>query len=371
MRGCNALVVVCCIYLSYTQYRLLRVSTHSADTIRRLNLMRVSEGKMPVSSQKTQKTQKTPALKYSRRLPTGFGDRMSVYMTVAAAAASFGADVYVYWHNNPHDEGQPAHARMSYESVEPFVHWPTNLHVLAETDFFERTRDMPAIEYNVQGLLVSYHAFDGVYPTAWQTFGIPRTLPQLSPDAFERSYRNVARETSVYCPSHEWEPVGFGKFVVLHFRGSDKSTSLSQFNTLEVLRRIPGHVPVVVVTDDDNQFNEMLSVAAPYAANITRTPRLPDASANRLCDFAVLLNATAIIQHSTNAWSSYSSVPAMMRGIPLLNTWIGPNDVAAQNTSSVGLLRYFEENGGCPVELRSSKHNEQISAFFDRVAKLL
>lgn len=230
---------------------------------------------------------------------------------------------------------------------------------------------MPAIEYNVHGLLVSYHAFDGVYPTAWKTFGIPRTLPQLDRDKFERSYRNVARETSVYCPPHEWERVGFGKFVVLHFRGSDKSTSLSEFNTPEVLRRIPGHVPVVVVTDDDHQFNEMLSVAAPYAANITRTPRLSDASANRLCDFAVLLNATAIIQHSTNAWSSFSSVPAMMRGIPLLNTWIGRNDVAQQNTSMVGLLRYFEENGGCPVELRSSKRNEQISAFVDTVARML
>ena len=98
---------------------------------------------------------------------------------------------------------------------------------------------------------------------------------------------------------------------------------------------------------------------------------MSDASANRLCDFAVLLNATAIIQHATNAWSSYSSVPAMIRGIPLLNTWIGPNDVATQNTSMVGLLRYFEENGGCPVELRSSKRNEQISAFVDIVVRML
>jgi len=336
--------------------------------------LQVSEEKLPANSQKTQKTektQKTPALKYSRRLPTGFGDRMSVYMTVAAAAASLGADVYVYWHNNPNDETQPAHARMAYVSVEPFVHWPANLHVLAETDFFEHTRDMPAIEYNVHGLLVSYHAFDGVYPTAWKTFGVPHTLPQLGRDKFERSYRNVARETSVYCPSHEWEAFGFDKFVVLHFRGGDKSTSLSEFNTPAVLRRIPGHVHVVVVTDDDSQFNEMLSASGPFAANITRLCPLPDKSVTMMRDFAVLLNATGIIQHSTNAWSSYSSVPAMMRGIPLLNTWIGPNDVATQNTSMVGLLRYFEENGGCPVELRSSKRNEQISAFVDIVARML
>ena len=38
-----------------------------------------------------------------------------------------------------------------------------------------------------------------------------------------------------------------------------------------------------------------------------------------------------------------------------------------QNTSRVGQLLYFEKNGGCPVELRSSKSNEQISFFLNTV----
>ena len=364
MRGCNVVVIVWTIQLSCMQYRLFRPPSRVAYTIGRPKVLNATEPNMPVS------TQKTPALKYSRRLPTGFGDRMSVYLTVAAAAATVGADVYVYWYDNPDDRGQPTHARIAYESVRPFVHWPANLHVLRDRDFQQRTRNMSAIEYNSPGLLVSYHAFDGVYSTAWKTVRLPGTLSQLDRDAFEVSYRKVARETSVYCPSHEWEPVNVSKFVVLHFRGGDKSTPLSEFNTADVLRRIPGHVPVVVVTDDDNRFNEMLAAAAPYAATITRVSQLPDESANRLRDFAVLLNATGIIQHSTNAWSSYSSVPAMIRGIPLLNTWIGGIDLAPQNTSSVGLLRYFAENGGCPVELRSSKRNEEISIFLNTIAKL-
>ena len=33
------------------------------------------------------------------------------------------------------------------------------------------------------------------------------------------------------------------KFVVLHFRGDDKMEPLSDFNTVEVLRPIPGHMP--------------------------------------------------------------------------------------------------------------------------------
>jgi hypothetical protein len=154
----------------------------------------------------------------------------------------------------------------------------------------------------------------------------------------------------------------------LHFRGSDKNAPLAEFNTAEVLRRIPVHVPVVVVTDDHTQLHELLSTTAPYVANVTFSCSLRDEAAKRLCDFALLLNATGIIQHSTNAWSSYSSVPAMMRGIPLLNTWIGGADLRSHNTSSVGLLRSFAENGGCPVELSSSRRDAQISAFMDIVA---
>jgi hypothetical protein len=38
-----------------------------------------------------------------------------------------------------------------------------------------------------------------------------------------------------------------------------------------------------------------------------------------------------------------------------------------QNASRVGQLRLFVENGGCPVELRSSKKNEEISVFLNTV----
>jgi hypothetical protein len=293
---------------------------------------------------------------------------MSVYLTVAAAGAAVGADVYVYWHDNPDDPVQPTHARIAYEAVRSSMRWPPNMHVLSESEFHRQTRHMPLIEYNAPGLLVSYHAFDGVYTTAWKTFRLPDTLPPLSRDNFEQAYRRVARDTSVRCPSQSCEPTSATKFLVLHFRGSDKNAPLAEFNTAEVLRRIPAHVPVVVVTDDRMQLHELLSTAAPYVANVTFSCSLRDESAKRLCDFALLLNAAGIIQHSPNAWSSYSSVPAMMRGIPLLNTWIGGADLLSHNTSSVGLLRSFAENGGCPDELTSSRRDAQISAFMDIVA---
>ena len=46
---------------------------------------------------------------------------------------------------------------------------------------------------------------------------------------------------------------------------------------------------------------------------------------------------------------------------------LGRKHPELQNASSVGMLRYFEEHGGCPVELRSSKRNEEISVFLNTV----
>ena len=64
---------------------------------------------------------------------------------------------------------------------------------------------------------------------------------------------------------------------------------------MEVLCHIPDHVSVVGVTDDDNRFNEILSVTAPYTANITRLHPIPDKLVKMMRDFAVLLNATGIM----------------------------------------------------------------------------
>ena len=69
----------------------------------------------------TQATSTTSALKYDGQLPTDFGDRMSVYLTVVAAAASVGADVFVYWHDNPNDPGQSTDTRMAYGAVQSYI----------------------------------------------------------------------------------------------------------------------------------------------------------------------------------------------------------------------------------------------------------
>jgi hypothetical protein len=72
-------------------------------------------------------------LRYNRALHTGFGDRLSVMLNVAAAAATMSRDVYVFWHGGTGT--QKHHSVMSLDEVEKYVVWPKNLKVLPKDEF--------------------------------------------------------------------------------------------------------------------------------------------------------------------------------------------------------------------------------------------
>jgi len=135
------------VYLLYMSYVLVRPRIAFHKTFRQLKskfshvrASSMSNNKSVMSSPNT-----TKVLKYDRLLPTGFGDRVSVYLSVAAAAATVGADVYVYWHDNPSDKRGCSVCSLAFESISHFVQWPANLHVLRKADFKEKTRHMDAI----------------------------------------------------------------------------------------------------------------------------------------------------------------------------------------------------------------------------------
>jgi hypothetical protein len=46
-------------------------------------------------------------------------------------------------------------------------------------------------------------------------------------------------------------------------------------------------------------------------------------SSSAFQDLSLALSAVAIVQHASEGWSSYTSVPAMAHGIPLINTFAG------------------------------------------------
>ena len=198
-------------------------------------------------------------------------------------------------------------------------------------------------------------------------------LTQPNKLAFEQSYRHVCAELEF----RDVEGSGVPKsgYTVLHVRGGDKRTVLTEFNTVAVLQQIPPGTIVVVVTDDfvcaagilreyrQRQHNAslhivQLSVAATSYNSSTKHNKL-------LRDFTVLLGADAIIQHSPRAWSAFSNSASMMRQVPLLSTW-RPNAVTPSPQRYIGLLAVLQHEEDCPSEFFSSNSPSEVARFLDK-----
>jgi len=310
-------------------------------------------------------------LRYDRALETGFGDRISVYMSIAAVAATVNESVYVWWYDcQTYSEH---HAVLCLDKINLHVKWPANLYVLSKEAFDRETAGLPEITYNTPGLLASTQAFDGVYTTAWKTVRLPGMLTQPNKLAFEQSYRRVCAQLEFRDVQRHGVPAS--GYTVLHVRGGDKRTVLTEFNTVAVLQQIPPATTLVVVTDDFlcaadilreyrlRQHNASLhivqsSVAAPSYNSSTKHNKL-------IRDFAVLLGADAIIQHSVSAWSAFSNTASMIRQVPLLSTW-RPDAVTPIPQRYTGLLAFLQQEEDCPSEFFSSNSPSEIVRFLDK-----
>ena len=378
----------------------------------------------PVSSSTLPASQ--PRLCYDRVLNTGFGDRLSVYLTVAAAAATVSAEVYTFWEHEPiafpkcfptaelnhttnrSDVVPPSTmacdaasspglccamgywcpiCNVSFDRIQQYVIWPPNLKIFPKEQYNERKLSCGGnIQFNIPGLLPSYFAFDAVYSLAWKTMMLPEPLPTLQLHNFVESYRQVAKQLKINISKHPM--LEDQKYVVLHVRGGDKLTNHSHFNTFDILHQLPHGMPIIVVTDSVEHLPFIipntdiqiltsstkithLNSSEPFSSlRIFRFPTAAERYEGIMQDFDLLLGATGIIQHSKKGWSSYSSVAAMVSAVPLLNTWITSNSednsskyVGESNVPNV--LAGFDSNGGVPAELKSAQRKEDVRVFMD------
>ena len=306
------------------------------------------------------------AFRYDRSLETGFGDRISVYLCVAAAAATVNRSVYVWWHECDQDSNH--HAELCLNEVQRRITWPSNLHVLSRNDFYSKTQNLPDITYNTPGLLMSYQTFDGVYTTAWKTMRLPGDFPQLQKEHFETCYKDVCsqlrlKDTEQYKLPHVI-------YTVLHIRGGDKKTNTKEFKTVAVLQQMPRGTKILVITDDDAYASGILSE---YSRNFSRNSSfyiqfLPTSRQNAskeevlFRDFYILLQAEKIIQHSPSAWSAFSNTASMIRNIPLLNTW---KSIHSNNEKFIGLMSTLHSQENCPREFFSANRADQVAKFLN------
>lgn len=276
---------------------------------------------------------------HDRPASTGLGDRFGVYLCVAALARISNSLCYSYWRN---DAKSGPHRFYRWDIVRDAIRLPSNLRILDECSF--RTL------YDSQGLelrrirysgneLPSDEGYDCVYPLAHRALTFADS--PVSQTDMENAYVQVSREWSIEMTNRSMtfpDP-----YVAVHLRGQDKRTQFltlqNDFQTHHVLANIPDGLTIIAVTDDEE-------LATYYLNRYPQALRLPDDLSSReendLRSLGILMRAKAIVQHAENGWSAYSSVAAMARGIPLINTYTGPG---------FNRLELFRSQGGLPPEL--------------------
>ncbi len=136
--------------------------------------------------------------------------------------------------------------------------------------------------------------------------------------------------------------------MVVHVRAIDSNTPQlyrrpqAQFCTRRVVRRLAeGGLGVVLMSNDAGWAARDLGAVA--------GARVLVSEGSAYDDMAALLAADGVVQHCTT-YSSFSSVPAMAHGIPLINTYRG------------GGHRYqlFQEAGELPSEFHTCDEEERF-----------
>ena len=256
-----------------------------------------------------------PVWIYDRTICSGLGDRLGALLTVATLAHMAAVDVEMEWcsgdlsrvHGNVRAH-IPEWTGFNYSRVEFLDAFsvPPSIRLV---DRFE-DRSLPSISF-VGNELPAEEGRDQVYTLASRTTHL--SWPVHSDD-FTRAYHVVGAQLA------SRQPRPMGPYVVLHVRAPGKNTYAptsvrdpSLFCTRRVLRSVLGHGHQVVLISDDLAF--AMAAIAPHSLTV--------ADGTAFGDMALLLGATGIIQHSPTGYSSYSSVPAMAHGIPLLNTYTG------------------------------------------------
>lgn len=306
-------------------------------------------------------------LRYNRTLHTGLGDRLTVMACVAALAEAAGANkVYVPWY---FDETRPDFF-LAYrlEVVKQYIQFPPNMIVLSFEDFNREARDALDIEFDTEGLVPSYFAFDGVYTIARRTMRLPSIFKPVNQREFEAAYRRISKGfRAMRMPDAYHQMPSF--FVAVHIRGHDKPAAFDDFDTLDVLKKIPEHIHLEIMSDDvalRERIFKGLGRRREEMVCATVKDRVP----RDLCDLGVFLKADAIVQHSREGWSAFSSFAAMIKGIPLLNTWIDAGD-PQRHRRHVGLLSEFDNQyGGCPHELMNAQREDVSRAFIDDICDM-
>lgn len=260
---------------------------------------------------------------YPRLVCTGLGDRLGTILALSALASLHNSSyvVHMEWCTDPmrvdplHLAYIPGWTGWDYplETLHSTLTLPPNVRLF----LMGRTPSKPAPALVTEG--GSVPIWDGLMHTNTmfcRAMGMGETGTAWSTRECETAYRKAG----AHLLSSSSHPALDLPYILVHFRGANSNTVAgdeSSFCTQAVLRRLHAEKVYMKVISNNHSLSMQWMRGLPSVHLVH--------SSSAFQDMVLALSAVAIVQHATAGWSSYTSVPAMARGIPLINTFTGSN----------------------------------------------
>jgi len=285
---------------------------------------------------------------YNQYICTGLGDRIGTILTLSTLAHIQNTTVFFEWCLDASKAGvqNPLH----YKFIPGWVGWQYSLHTFQQKFKFppnvvllhKISRDIQALpKVQTQYEIPAIQGMQFLYTMAYKTMYIGH--PVTNSSNFKQIYKTIGNGII---------PSRHGPDLVIHVRGPDKNThemdqQLNHFCTRKAIKQaIKLNLNLTLITNNISHATKILKGFFYHTSN------------NQPFDDMELLFSTrgGIIQHAGEGWSSFSSVPAMAKSIPLLTTYFnGPHR-----------YEYFERYGALPSELHTCNIMQK---FFKKVVQ--
>jgi hypothetical protein len=254
-------------------------------------------------------------LKFSRNVFSGLGDRFSILLCLAAFANVTNTDIYTYWYEGiPHNNNR--HRFYSLSTIKKYVKFPKKLHILSKKEFDNITFNMEDIDSSYSSIL-DYNVC--LYTDGFKMF---KEKYNINKETFISSYKKIISDFDINIDTGI-----IIEYIVVHLRGEDKIDNIKNYKTIKIIKNIS--LPLIFISNDNN----LKSKITKYVSNIYLQKNITKKSSTykSLYDFKLMLNSNGIVQHSPKSWSAFSSVAAMLRNIPLINTYKYPTNLFKNN----------------------------------------
>jgi hypothetical protein len=294
---------------------------------------------------------------YQNPICTGLGDRLGIVLSLSALASlHHGANstVYMEWCSNTMRvvQGNP----MFFMYIPGWTGWayPNNdvqAHISLPSNVkFYPDNSSPPFGLPLQAVLhgsqaPAWHGIPQTNTLYWKALELTPPPHAWSAQEYLQAYYDAGKQLQSTSPQDP-EP-----YIVIHIRGPDHNTyrgGEGSFCTRYIIKQLQARVKKHRLRVISNNYT--------HSTHLMRGLRSIETvhGGSALSDLQILLGATGIVQHASEGWSSYSSVPAMAKAIPLINTYTGLDH----------RYKVFARYGEVPPEFHMC---DQLAMFIDRL----